>query len=260
MAGMLIRPERDCVVAIGQASHAWLSGQLARAWGNGRFEVPEPREEVCLAAEQHDVGMAESDLAPALHPVAGRPLSFMEMALEDHLRLWSAAPAKLLSQSRYAALLVSLHGRALYERRDLAAMAPAEAAAVRSYLARGRAFQERLIGLLQADRAQVACNQRLVFAWDGMSLALCLRWSPHVAEDVPTSGEAGADVRLERLAETEGSVVVDPWPFAADEVTVRCEGRRLVGHHETATELQAALQEAPQVALAFTLVPARRAP
>jgi len=34
-----------------------------------------------LAAEQHDVGMAEWDLAPKLHPQAKRPQSFMEMAL-----------------------------------------------------------------------------------------------------------------------------------------------------------------------------------
>jgi hypothetical protein len=51
--------EGDAVIVIGQASRAWISGQLARAWGNERFAALEPREEVCLAAEQHDVGMAE---------------------------------------------------------------------------------------------------------------------------------------------------------------------------------------------------------
>ena len=254
---MLIRPEGDEIVAIGQASHAWLSGQLARAWGNDRFEAPEPWEEVCLAAEQHDVGMGDWDLAPKLHPQAKRPQGFTEMALEDHLRLWSAAPAKLLTQSRYAALLVSLHGSALYERRDLRRMPPAEAGAVRAYLARERALQERLIGLLGADRGQVGRNQRLLFAWDGLSLALCLRWSSHVAEDVPTAGEAAVEVRLEPASgEREERFVVDPWPFAAPEVGVRCEGRRIAGRHETASELHAALEEAPPVVLAFTLVPA----
>ena len=29
------------VIAIGQASHAWISGQLARAWGNALFAKPE---------------------------------------------------------------------------------------------------------------------------------------------------------------------------------------------------------------------------
>ena len=194
---MLIRPDgTGVVVVIGQASHAWLSGQLARAWGNDRFSAPAPREEVCLAAEQHDVGMAERDLAPRLHPSEGRPLSFMEMALEDHLRLWSTAPDKLLTQSAYAALLVSMHGTALYERRDVDRLPSAQAGAVRDYLSREAARQERLIALLGADREQARRNQRLLFCWDGMSLALCLRWDDFVAGGVPTSGGARADVAV----------------------------------------------------------------
>lgn len=256
MARVLIRPEGEGIVAIGQASHAWLCGQLARAWGSARLEAPEPWEEVCLAAEQHDVGMAEWDLAPKLHPHAKRPQSFMEMALADHVRLWSVAPAKLLTQSRYAALLVSLHGSALYERRDLAGMAPENARAVRAYLAGERARQEQLIRLLGADREQLRRNQRLLWAWDGLSLALCLRWGHYVASELPTRSDGGVDVGLEPVAaDADRRFVVDPWPFAVDKLTVRCEGRWLSACHETETELQAALETAPQVALEFTLVP-----
>ena len=49
---MLLCGDGDDLIAVGQPAHAWVSGQLARAWGNGRFGTPEPREEVCLAAEQ----------------------------------------------------------------------------------------------------------------------------------------------------------------------------------------------------------------
>ena len=52
---MLLREDGDAVVCIGQPAHAWLSGQLARAWA---LDPVEPWEEVCLAAEQHDLGMA----------------------------------------------------------------------------------------------------------------------------------------------------------------------------------------------------------
>ncbi len=261
MARVLIRAEGEGIVAIGQASHAWLSGQLARAWGGARLEAPEPWEEVCLAAEQHDVGMAEWDLAPRLHPREGRPESFVEMALAEHLRLWSAAPAKLLTQSRYAALLVSLHGSALYERRDLARLAPGDADAVRAYLAGEHARQERLIGLLGADREQLRRNQRLLGAWDGLSLALCLRWADYVASDLPTRDGGGVDVRLEPVAgDAEGGFAVDPWPFRAEKLTVRCEGRRLGARHGTEGELHAALENAPQAILDFTLVPSSHRP
>ena len=49
--------------------------------------------------------------------------------------------------------------------------------------------------------------------------------------------------------------VVDPWPFAGADLTVRCEGRRLTGRSETEGELHAALRDAPPVALKFTLAP-----
>ena len=217
---MLIRPEGDGVVAIGQAAHAWMSGQLARAWGNERFDTPEPREEVCLAAEQHDVGMAEWDLAPRLHPSEGRPLSFMEMALEDHLRLWSAAPAKLMSQSAYAALLVSMHGTALYELRDLARLEPAEAEAVRAYLARERA-------LAGADACAAGRRPRAgrVATSGCCSPGTGCRWR---------SAWAGPTSWLRRCRAMCGS---SRWPTGAAwwtrgrsraaELTVRCEGRRL---------------------------------
>ena len=72
---MLLRPDGDDTIVIGQPAHAWLSGQLARAWD----PRPEPWEEVCLAAEQHDIGMAEWELAPRLNPGTGLPRSFMEL-------------------------------------------------------------------------------------------------------------------------------------------------------------------------------------
>src|SRR5215207_8209916 len=125
---MLLRPDGDAVIAIGQAGHAWISGQLARAWAE---PVPHPLA-TQLAAEQHDVGMAQWDLTPDLDPETGRPVPFTKMALETHLGLWSAAPQRLLTQSVLAALAVSLQATRLYERRDLDHLAAAQADAVRA--------------------------------------------------------------------------------------------------------------------------------
>src|SRR5690349_5662047 len=141
---MVLRRDDRGVLAIGQASHAWISGQLARAWGNERFGLLEPYEEVCLAAEQHDVGMAAWDLEPTFNPRTGLPHSFIEMPIETHLGLWRAGPPKLVSQSRYAALLVARHGLRLYEMRDLDALEPERAAAVIAFMDDSRGFQEAL--------------------------------------------------------------------------------------------------------------------
>jgi hypothetical protein len=243
---VILRDDGDAVVAIGQASHAWLSGQLARAWGNERFAPPDPWEELCLAAEQHDVGMAQWDLHPDPHPETGLPLQFFELPRATHLALWTMAPTRLLTQSRHAALLVSLHGTGLYERFPPQDPDPEVAEAVASFLAGQRVLQERLIGELELDPAEVHRQQGLLACWDDASLALCQGVSERTLGGRPTL----------HLAARDGHHAVDPWPFAATAVEVHCEGRRLTGPFRTASELHAALEHAPRVELRFTLRPA----
>ncbi len=250
---MLLREDEQGVLAIGQASHAWISGQLARAWGNDRFPAPAPREEVCLAAEQHDVGMASSDLHPTRNPGTGLPNSFLELPIQTHLKLWSAAPLQLLTQSRYAALLVSMHGYRLYASRDLAALPAADAAAVRDYLNEQRVLQERLLASLgptYAPAEAVARNSQLLWTWDYMSLRVCLSWWPGAIEGVPSvAGEAS----LELAPGGDRQLTVRPWPFASDAITVHCDGRRLRGRFDTDAAMSDALARAPWETLAFEL-------
>jgi len=259
---MLIRHDAEGVIAIGQPSHAWVSGQLARAWGNARFGVLAPREEVCLAAEQHDIGMAAWDLEPTRNPATGLPHAFTEMPIGTHLALWSAAPRRLLAQSRYAALLVAMHGQRLYARRNLDALARAEADAVRTYLDQGRALQQHLVASLRADpRAAGAAapelverNSRLLWTWDSLSLALCLDWAPFTADEVPSADGGALDLHLAPAGEP-GRLALDPWPFAVPQLTVRCEGRRLHGQFETDEELLEALARARWETVEFELRP-----
>jgi hypothetical protein len=248
---VVLRRERDAVVAIGQPAHAWLSGQLARAWGNERFPAPSPREEVCLAAEQHDAGMTGWDNAPTLNPLTGLPHSFVEMPVETHVELWGRAWEAVLPQSRYAALLVSMHGTALYAMRDLSKLDEHQADLVRGYLEGQREVQRRLRASLDDDSG-VDAAQRLIWTWDAFSLALCLDWAPHTLRAVPA---APGELDVELSPAGERAVRVDPWPFAAERVAVRTEGRVLEGTFDDEGELRAALRDARWVTLDFELVP-----
>lgn len=258
---MLLRSDQHGVIAIGQPSHAWLSGQLARSWGNARFGAVDPFEEVCLAAEQHDIGMAAWDLAPALNPETGLPQSFLEMPLATHMLLWRMGPRRVLAQSRYAAMLVSMHGMRLYQRRDLAKLPDEQAAAVRAFLREQREFQDRLLASLRADPVTaaaatpdtVARNSDLVWTWDFLSLALCLDWAPQRLPGVPTTDEA---VQLQLAAAGDGALSLDPWPFRYDEITVACEGKRLTEPVQTDQRLQEALSSAAWETVRLELRPA----
>lgn len=260
---MLLRRDERGHLAIGQPSHAWISGQLARAWGNDRFPAPEPHEEVCLAAEQHDIGMAGWDLHPTHNPETGLPHSFTEMPLKVHLELWRAGPRRLLRQSRYAALLVSRHGARLYERRDLTRQAPSDAEQVRQFLDEHRSFQDGVLRSLRADPASsgdaapelVTRNSDLIWTWDSLSLAICLDWAPTRLGAVP-SWRGATEISL-----SPGSgpreLTLQPWPLRPASLTVRCEGQRLGSGVETQAALERVLADASWETLEFTLVPGR---
>jgi hypothetical protein len=250
---MLIAAHADGHVAVTQPAHAWVSGQLARAWGGDLFGPLVPVEEVCLAAEQHDVGMAGWDRDPTLDPSTGLPTTFMQMDLPTHLALWSEGPERVLGQSRYAALLVSMHGSALYAGRDLAAMGVADRERVRSFLERRRAFEARVRATLPADDAELARNQRLLWTWDGLSLALLLGWAPWTAEAVPAANGQRLDLHLRARGAEH---VLDPWPFAAERLTVRTQGRVLEQRAGTAEQLRQTLAQARWVDLTYELAPA----
>jgi Protein of unknown function (DUF3891) len=257
---LLLRSDDAGVLAIGQPSHAWVSGQLARAWGNEQFGAVEPYEEVCLAAEQHDIGMAAWDLRPSWNPSTELPHAFTEMPLPVHVELWSAGPQKLLRQSRYAALLVSMHGMRLYELRDLDRLPAAEADDVRKFLDAQRAFQRELVSTLRADRLTsaaargelVARNSDLLWTWDFVSLALCLRWPPCSARNVPTASGA-VELELAPTA-TAGRIKVEPWPFRDPAVNIQFEGQRLSGCYRSEGELHDALAHAPWETVELELV------
>jgi len=216
---------------------------------------------VCLAAEQHDIGMAAWDLEPTLNPETGLPHSFLEMPLEVHLGLWDAAPRRLLVQSRYAALLVSMHGSRLYRRRNLDKLEAAQAEAVRSYLERQRAFREWLIASLAKDPLSAPWvempalerNSQLVWIWDFLSLAVCLDWAPRTARDAPTL-DGAVDIEI-GPGPRPRTLTLDPWPFRAGAVDVRCEGRRLGRRLESEQQLAAALRRSGGEVAQFEFLP-----
>jgi hypothetical protein len=251
---VLLRRDGEGVLAIGQASHAWLSGQLARAWGNSQFGPVEPWEEVCLAADQHDVGMAAWDLEPSFDERTGLPHSFMDMPLEIHTELWLQGPRRLVWQSAYAALLVSLHGWRLYRRRDLDRTPAEEADTVRAFLAAQEGFQREMTARLDGHPAAapelVERNSLLLWTWDYLSLALCLDWAPATARGAPLS-EGSVD--LELRATGRRSFTLSPWPFQTDAVRVHCEARRLPERFRNESDMRRGLSSASVEMLEFGL-------
>ncbi|MFN8476172.1 MAG: DUF3891 family protein [Anaerolineae bacterium] len=258
---MLVRDDPDGPIVITQPAHAWMAGQMAAAWGNDAFGDVSPRDEVCLAAAQHDVGWVAWEQAPTLNQRTGRPYTFLELPTADHVRIWSSAVPAVLVQSRYAALLVSLHFTGLYARHNYARDTADEAQAARELVARQTAFEEAMIAELCREPRYagavtaevVARNRRLVAVWDALSLALCMGLrAERVFERVPS---VDGETTLTLTPVDRGSVAVAPWPFAAGEITLTVEGRRLPGTFADEDAMRDALARASWVTLDYRLRP-----
>lgn len=259
---MVFRREAGGLVVVTQPAHAWLSGQLARAWGNERFGSFAPHEEVRLAAEQHDCGWHEWELAPTLDPETGLPHHFDEMPLREHLRVWPAGVQMIGGMSRYAGLLLCLHGLWLRERNP-EPKDPGEQHMVRAFVECQQLARDTLLEELRGDPvyaphctgSAVARNSALVSAWDWISLGLCMRSSGEwIAADVPEA-RGRCTLRLSPEGDSGLGWRVAPWPFRDESVEVFCEGRRLSGTFRDVDAMRAALAAAPRVRLAFRLVP-----
>ena len=108
---MLFRNDPTGVVAISQPTHAWISGQLLRAW-NGA--LPEP---LLLAAEQHDIGWLDWEMDPSFDASAGRPHLFRDIGASLHVPMWIRGVDRALGAwGTHVALLISRHGGVIYRR------------------------------------------------------------------------------------------------------------------------------------------------
>lgn len=237
---MLVRDDETSWLAIGQPAHAWLAGQIARHW------APALSPDAVLAVEQHDVAWVDWDRRPPLHAPARRAAAFFEAPADQRLAIWRDAPLKLVEQSPYAALLVSLHARNVHTRYGDPAQRPPE---VETLLADQQALQDDLLRRTGASRVDAERDGDLLFALDALSLTLCHGWG---GRDLPPTAEA--TLHLEPAGGEAWTL--DPWPLDVPELTVGLAARRFTERFDDEAALHAALDAAPFVALRWTLRPA----
>src|SRR5205085_7345782 len=136
------------------------------------------------------------------------------------------------------------HGRSLSELRSRSA--PEQASVLQPHIDAERSRQAELISRLGLSEADVERVRRQMWTWDSISLALCHAWRPFTARDVP-SADGLLDVELRGC--DAGTCTLEPWPFAAEHLEVRCEARRLAGRYEDEATMRLAFDDAEPVTL-----------
>lgn len=242
----------DGAVAITQADHAKMCAQLVDAWGSPRFGSVPRRDELRLAASQHELGWSELDAQPPLDLATGLPATVNALPFDRYISGQLEGPRRLGEQAPYAGLAASLHHASLYERPGVVGLLSPRGRLLRAFFAEAQQLQSEL-----ADRAGVSLADpetlragRLVRAWDGLSHDLLLERAPCTRRVPALDGEL-VELRLER---DRDAIRVSPWPFAERRVEISVRGRLLTKTFDSADEMHVALAAAPAVTLRYLLI------
>ncbi|HEY6734495.1 MAG TPA: DUF3891 family protein, partial [Roseiarcus sp.] len=189
---MLFRTEPSGVLAISQPAHAWISGQILRAWDEA---LSEP---LLLAAEQHDIGWLDWETAPTFNPQTGRPHLFREVGAAVHSPMWRQGVERALGAwGAHVALLVSRHGGVIYRRYiDRHRASEADAAAAQTFLETQAPLEAAWAKTLELDAAALQKQTTLVALSDTLSLALCGELKTPFEVEAPNTGGGTETLRL----------------------------------------------------------------
>ena len=220
---MLFREQPSGALAISQLMHAWLSGQLLRAWD-------EPfAEPLLLAAEQHDIGWLDWETAPSFNSQTGRPHLFREVGAAIHAPMWTSGVNRALhAWGAHVALLVSRHGGVIYSRyTDRHNITREDRAAADAYVAAQGAIEAQWARQLILSDAILKKESALIALVDALSLALCGELKTPLELPAPDRSGGMMGVRLAERAGHPFEFTFSPWLSCADAITSEGEARPL---------------------------------
>jgi len=97
--------------------HTALSHQFARAFGNDRFQGPEPNDLMFHVVLHHDAGWAEFDRDPVTDRATGLPYNLVETPAEYIAMTSRGSPEFNQRQHPFCGLMSSMHSWGLYNGR-----------------------------------------------------------------------------------------------------------------------------------------------
>ncbi len=281
---MIRREEGGEFLLIAQHDHALIAGELAEQFGNEQFSTPEPRDKTIRGVALHDCGWPLHDDAP-MRNAKGLPSDVFETTRPIALKVWSASADKAAAEEPYAGLLTSLHVLSLsvfatsetsfaHEKFDLDN--PQERFAIIKFqqheIARQEGLRQRLglrnekplhhAGLpkegMQRAEDQLQFNFRMLQAMDAISLAACCTKPPmSQTQDLFRQPGGGEKVKLS-LARRGNDVLVDPWPFAVQQIELQIPACRISARvYESDDLLGAMYGAAPAVILKARVLPGK---
>jgi hypothetical protein len=245
--------------------HTALSHQFARAFGNDRFQGPEPNDLMFHVVLHHDAGWAQFDRDPATDQATGLPYNLIETPAEYITVTSRLSPEVNQRQHPFCGLISSMHSWGLYNGRyGLSSMVlidkipPPDRPLAQRMLDGELDRQKRLKAELGRDPETSALieEKRLFQNYKQLQFFDTLaqyfnRTHPSergevTFDHVPLSAEH--DTTIAVRPHGPGVYELSPFPFAADSAEYAYAGRLIEpGQHERNGGWSSVLAEAPTV-------------
>ena len=215
---MIVRPTGDTAEIVMQVDHAVISGQLAEAWA-GEIAA---RDSLIVAARLHDIGWRHWEAEPRLNTDTDQPTNFLNVQIDEHLRLYRLGIEEVAAVDPYAGLLVSMHSAGIYTGRYgtqpalKLTRAPDVQSLVDDFVAEQEARYEAVRDGLDVSQDELWRNYLLLQVFDRLSLRVCLGdpAGPGPMEVVLP------DEQTLHIAADGDDQTVTPWPFAVDQLAI----------------------------------------
>lgn len=261
---MIVRQmSTDQLLCVHQTSHALMSAEFCRHWGNQDFRTPSPYAETLLGIAQHDNGWYEWELKPKLRN-DGYPMDFLhDFDVLGKLNLWRLGINRAYAQHPYAAILIGQHAVDLYQKYPLPALTEDERAHIAEFIADQQMLLELVRDRMGVDErirvrlsaTAVESNMRLLQFGDEASLRITIPWvDKGPIRNCPVDGEG---IFREIKMTFDGEIITfDPWPFGVSEFEVHMHGRLLnCVTFPSEEDYHTALSEAPFYSQRWRVVP-----
>jgi hypothetical protein len=225
---VIVRLHDHYAELVTQVDHAVIAGSLAEAWSGTGDDCEELSPGLVTAARLHDIGWRHWEAAPHLNPDTTRPANFLDVMIDEHLRLYRLGIEEVESMNPYAGMLVSMHAAGIYTGRygTQPALrlnrAPAVQTLVDEFVAEREAHYRGLRDTLGVTEERLWHDYVLLQVFDRVSLRVCLG-DPAGLGRMEVALPAEETLTMERGS--RGDERLTPWPFAPAELLIEVPTR-----------------------------------
>lgn len=232
-------------LVIFQTDHALMCGQIASAFGNDLFTVPDPLEPMVYVAAHHDEGWATVDTRVEMDVDTGLPYNLTKTPLAYLLQTSAGSPAFNEKHHAYSGMMSSMHTTGLFHGRyglsdkvfiDLIPddMRSATETMLKAELDR----QDKLKEIIEADSKMAVLiqdnvlfhNYKLLQFFDTLALYFHMTHETERGdsyfENVPRA--VGDDVTITIKRVEPGVYALSPYPFREEKLTLNYWGRLMI--------------------------------